>query len=39
MTAVPDTSDAPSCFVPDAPSFPAGNTDLYPHIGQADYSK
>jgi ABC-type transporter Mla subunit MlaD len=39
MTAAPDTSDAPSCFVQDPPSFPAGNKNLYPHLGQADYSK
>ncbi|MGZ4269835.1 MAG: MlaD family protein [Solirubrobacteraceae bacterium] len=39
MTAVPDTSDSPSCFVQDPPAFPAGNKLIYPHIGQADYSK
>jgi phospholipid/cholesterol/gamma-HCH transport system substrate-binding protein len=39
MTAVPDTSDTPSCFVQDPPAFPAGNTLLYPHVGAASYSK
>ena len=39
MTAVPDTSDAPSCFVQAPPSFPAGNKLIYPHIDGADYSK
>jgi phospholipid/cholesterol/gamma-HCH transport system substrate-binding protein len=39
LTAQPDTTDTPSCFVQGAPPFPAGNTNLYPHIGQADYSK
>ncbi len=39
MTQVPDTTDAPSCFVQDPPAFPAGNKDLYPHIGPASYGK
>jgi phospholipid/cholesterol/gamma-HCH transport system substrate-binding protein len=39
MTAVPDTSDAPSCFVQDPPSWPPGNRLAYPHIGAADYGK
>ncbi|MEN3285352.1 MAG: phospholipid/cholesterol/gamma-HCH transport system substrate-binding protein [Solirubrobacteraceae bacterium] len=38
MTAVPDTSDAPSCFVQDPPAWPPGNTRPYPHIDAADYS-
>ena len=39
MTKVPDTSDAPSCWVQDTPSFPPGNTRKVPHIDAADYSK
>ena len=39
MTSVPDTSDAPSCFVQDPPAWPPGNTRKYPHIDRADYSK
>jgi virulence factor Mce-like protein len=39
MTQVPDTSDAPSCYVQQAPAWPPGNTSPYPHIGSADYSK
>jgi hypothetical protein len=39
MTQVPDTSDAPSCFVQDPPAWPPGNARPYPHIDAADYSK
>jgi len=39
MTAVPDTADAPSCFVQDPPAFPAGNTNMFPHIDSANYAK
>jgi phospholipid/cholesterol/gamma-HCH transport system substrate-binding protein len=39
MTAVPDTTDAPSCFVQDPPAWPPGNKLPYPHIEAADYSK
>jgi phospholipid/cholesterol/gamma-HCH transport system substrate-binding protein len=39
MTQVPDTSDAPSCFVQNPPAWPPGNTRPYPHIDAADYSK
>jgi phospholipid/cholesterol/gamma-HCH transport system substrate-binding protein len=39
MTKVPDTDDAPSCFVQQPPAWPPGNTSPYPHIGAADYSK
>jgi phospholipid/cholesterol/gamma-HCH transport system substrate-binding protein len=39
MTAVPDTNDAPSCFVQDPPAWPPGNTRPYPHIDAADYSR
>jgi phospholipid/cholesterol/gamma-HCH transport system substrate-binding protein len=39
MTQVPDTSDAPSCFVQDPPVWPPGNTRPYPHIDAANYSK
>jgi phospholipid/cholesterol/gamma-HCH transport system substrate-binding protein len=39
MTAVPDTSDAPSCFVQDPPAWPPGNTLPYPHIDAASYGK
>jgi phospholipid/cholesterol/gamma-HCH transport system substrate-binding protein len=39
MTQVPDTSDAPSCFVQDPPAWPPGNKLKYPHIDKADYSK
>ena len=38
MTSVPDTSDAPSCFVQDPPAWPPGNKNRYPHIDRADYS-
>ena len=38
MTAVPDTSDAPSCFVQDPPAWPPGNKLPYPHIDAASYS-
>jgi phospholipid/cholesterol/gamma-HCH transport system substrate-binding protein len=38
MTAVPDTSDGPSCFVQDPPAWPPGNKLPYPHIDAADYS-
>jgi virulence factor Mce-like protein len=39
MTQVPDTSDAPSCFVQQPPAWPPGNTNPYPHITAANYSK
>jgi len=39
MTKVPDTDDAPSCFVQAPPAWPPGNTNPYPHVGAADYSK
>jgi phospholipid/cholesterol/gamma-HCH transport system substrate-binding protein len=39
MTKVPDSEDAPSCFVQPPPAWPPGNTSPYPHIGAADYSK
>jgi phospholipid/cholesterol/gamma-HCH transport system substrate-binding protein len=39
MTKVPNTDDAPSCFVQDPPAWPPGNTNPYPHVGAADYSK
>jgi phospholipid/cholesterol/gamma-HCH transport system substrate-binding protein len=39
MTQVPDTSDAPSCFVQDPPAWPPGNKNPYPHITPANYSK
>jgi phospholipid/cholesterol/gamma-HCH transport system substrate-binding protein len=39
MTQVPDTSDAPSCYVQAPPAWPPGNTRPYPHIDAADYSK
>jgi ABC-type transporter Mla subunit MlaD len=39
MTQVPDSSDAPSCYVQQPPAWPPGNTNPYPHIGAADYSK
>ncbi len=39
MTQVPNTGDAPSCWVQDAPPVPAGNTRKVPHIEKADYSK
>ena len=39
MTQVPDTSDAPSCFVQDPPAWPPGNTRPYPHIDAASYSR
>src|SRR3954463_330972 len=38
MTQMPDSSDAPSCFVQDPPAWPPGNTRAYPHIDRADYS-
>jgi virulence factor Mce-like protein len=38
ITNVPDTSDAPSCFVQDPPAWPPGNTRPYPHIDAADYA-
>jgi hypothetical protein len=38
-TQVPDSSDAPSCFVQDPPAWPPGNRNRYPHIDRADYSK
>jgi phospholipid/cholesterol/gamma-HCH transport system substrate-binding protein len=38
MTQVPDSSDAPSCFVQDPPAWPPGNTSPFPHIGAANYS-
>src|SRR5919201_6908464 len=39
MTQVPDTSDAPSCFVQPPPAWPPGNARGYPHIDAANYSK
>ena len=39
MTQVPNTSDAPSCFVQAPPAWPPGNTNPYPHITPANYSK
>jgi phospholipid/cholesterol/gamma-HCH transport system substrate-binding protein len=39
MTKVPDSDDAPSCFVQPPPAWPPGNTSSYPHIAPADYSK
>ena len=39
MTQVPNTSDAPSCFVQAPPAWPPGNTNRYPHITPANYSK
>src|SRR5919197_813471 len=39
MTQVPDTSDAPSCFVQQPPAWPPGNMRPYPHVDVADYSK
>jgi len=36
---LPDSHDAPSCFVQPAPPVPAGNTRPVPHIEAADYSK
>ena len=39
MTQVPDTSDAPSCFVQNPPAWPPGNTRPYPHIDAANYSR
>jgi virulence factor Mce-like protein len=39
LTAHPDASDIPSCWVQPAPPFPAGNTRKFPHIERADYSK
>ena len=38
MTGVPDTKEAPSCWVQDTPQVPAGNTRKVPRIGAADYS-
>lgn len=37
QTKVPDTNDAPSCWVQPAPTVPAGNTRKYPRIEAADY--
>ena len=39
MTQVPDTNDAPSCFVQDPPAWPPGNTNPYPHIDAANYAR
>jgi phospholipid/cholesterol/gamma-HCH transport system substrate-binding protein len=39
MTAQPDSSDAPSCFVQDPPAWPPGNRNRYPHVDAANYSK
>jgi phospholipid/cholesterol/gamma-HCH transport system substrate-binding protein len=39
MTQVPDTTDAPSCFVQNPPAWPPGNTHPYPHIDAANYSR
>jgi phospholipid/cholesterol/gamma-HCH transport system substrate-binding protein len=39
MTQVPDTSDAPSCFVQNPPAWPPGNARPYPHIDAANYSR
>jgi phospholipid/cholesterol/gamma-HCH transport system substrate-binding protein len=39
MTKVPDSDDAPSCYVAPPPAWPPGNTSPYPHVGAADYSK
>jgi phospholipid/cholesterol/gamma-HCH transport system substrate-binding protein len=39
MTRVPDTSDAPSCFVQAPPAWPPGNRLPYPHIDAANYSR
>ncbi len=39
QTKVPDTNDAPSCWVQPLPQYPPGNTNKYPHIEAADYSK
>jgi virulence factor Mce-like protein len=38
LTAQPNTSDIPSCFLSKAPPVPAGNTRKFPHIEAADYS-
>jgi virulence factor Mce-like protein len=37
-TKVPDTSDAPSCWIQPPPAYPPGNTRSFPHIEAADYS-
>ena len=37
MTNIPNTKDAPSCWVQDVPTVPAGNTRKVPHINSADY--
>jgi ABC-type transporter Mla subunit MlaD len=39
MTTVPNTTDDPSCFVQAPPAWPPGNTNPYPHITPANYSK
>ena len=39
MTQVPNTSDAPPCSVQAPPAWPPGNTNPYPHITPANYSK
>ncbi|MDQ4041388.1 MAG: MlaD family protein [Actinomycetota bacterium] len=39
LTQHPDRSDIPSCWVQPAPAYPPGNTNKFPHIGRADYSK
>jgi ABC-type transporter Mla subunit MlaD len=39
MTNVPNSSDDPSCFVQAPPAWPPGNTNPYPHITPAKYSK
>jgi len=39
QTEVPDTDDAPSCWVQPTPPVPAGNTRKVPHVEKADYSK
>jgi hypothetical protein len=39
MTQVPDSNDAPSCFVQDPPAWPPGNKLPYPHIGAANYAR
>ena len=38
-TTYPNTNAPPSCWVQSPPAFPPGNTNPYPHIGPADYSK
>jgi hypothetical protein len=39
LTAHPDTSNLPSCWVQPAPAYPPGNTRRFPHIEAANYSK